>query len=185
MRSSARRWATPVTLILLLSMLGYGLWWGWHQLTRPLVEPTVCVTQSASVLFSTQVTVQVLNGGSAAGLAGQVTGQLADYGFKTKAATNTNEQVPTTIIVGASADSPEVLLVAGFFVDAQTRGDDRKDGTVDVLLGDVYPGFYDEAPTEIEVPGGVICVDDATEAPSQEAIAEEPEKSEEPAEDEG
>ncbi|WP_341728641.1 LytR C-terminal domain-containing protein [Brooklawnia sp.] len=168
MRSSARRWAAPITLLLLLALLGYGLWWGWNQLTRPFANSNPCVTQSASVLITTQVTVQVFNGGSQAGLASQVSEQLAYHGFKTKSPANTNEQVGATVIVGASADSPEVQLVAGFFVDAQTRGDERTDGTVDVLLGDSYAGFNDAAPTSIDVPGGVICVPEATDQPATE-----------------
>ena len=87
-------------------------------------------------------------------------------GFHTKSAANTSEQVGATTIVGAATDSPEVQLVAGFFVDPQTRGDDRTDGTVDVLLGDSYSGFNDDAPTSIDVPGGVICIPGATEAPA-------------------
>ena len=51
--------------LVLLALLGYGLWWGWEQLTRPFSDSTPCVTQSASVLITTQVTVQVFNGGSA------------------------------------------------------------------------------------------------------------------------
>ena len=124
MRSAVRRWATPITLLVLLALLGYGLWWGWEQLTRPFSDSTPCVTQSASVLITTQVTVQVFNGGSASGLAGQVTEQLAYHGFHTKSAANTSEQVGATTIVGAATDSPEVQLVAGFFVDPQTRGDE-------------------------------------------------------------
>ena len=166
MRSAVRRWATPITLLVLLALLGYGLWWGWEQLTRPFSDSTPCVTQSASVLITTQVTIQVFNGGSASGLAGQVTEQLAYHGFHTKSAANTSEQVGATTIVGAATDSPEVQLVAGFFVDPQTRGDDRTDGTVDVLLGDSYSGFNDDAPTSIDVPGGVICIPGATEAPA-------------------
>lgn len=113
MRSAVRRWATPITLLVLLALLGYGLWWGWEQLTRPFSDSTPCVTQSASVLITTQVTVQVFNGGSASGLAGQVTEQLAYHGFHTKSAANTSEQVGATTIVGAATDSPEVQLVAG------------------------------------------------------------------------
>lgn len=159
-----RRWATPITLLLLVGLLGYGAWWGWQQLTRPAVEtpPPACVTQSASVLTSAQVTVRVYNGGTTAGRAGQVTEQLKAKGFVTKSPTNTNEAVPATIIVGATEDSPAVQLVMGFFPESQARADGRTDGTIDVLVGDSFAGFNDAAPAEIAVPGGTVCLPDAT-----------------------
>lgn len=168
MRSLWRRWATPITLLLLLGFLGYGLWWGWQQLTRPpqVAPPQPCVTQSASVLTSAQVKVQVFNGGTAAGRAGQITEQLKNKGFVTKAAANTNEKVGATIIVGAAEDEPAVKLVAAFFPESQLRADARTDGTVDVLVGDNFAGFNDQAPTEIGVPGGTICVPSASPSSS-------------------
>lgn len=160
MRRTWRRWATPVTLLLLLVVLGWGLWWGWEQLTRPVqtAPPPACIPQSASVLTSDRVTVQVLNGGRVAGQAGQITEQLKNKGFVTKAPTNAGEAVGNTIVIGSSADAPAVQLVLGFFPEAEARGDDRTDGTVDVLIGENFAGFNDEAPTEIGVPGGTVCV---------------------------
>lgn len=173
MRSSVRRWATPITLLVLLALLGFGLWWGWGQLTRPVGDqPEPCVTQSASTLTSAQVTVTVLNAGGTAGLAGQVTEQLTTYGFQTKSPGNSSEEASQTVVVGATADAPEVQLVTGFFTDAEARGDDRTDGTVDVILTDNYAGFNNDAPTEIEVAGGVICVQDSSAPPSDEATTE-------------
>ena len=166
MRSSLRRWATPITLLMLLGLLGWGLWWGWQQLSRPaqVVPAAPCVTQSASVLTSTQVTVQVMNAGSVAGLAGQVTEQLRNKGFTTKPAANTDEPVGNTVVVGATADEPAVQLVLGFFPGAEVRVDGRTDGTVDVLVGDSFGGFNDAAPTEIGVPGGTVCLPGSTPA---------------------
>lgn len=160
MGRSWRRWATPITLILLLVVLGWGLWWGWEQLTRPpqIVPPPPCVTQSASVLNSSQVTVQVFNGGQISGLAGQVTEQLKNKGFVTRSPTNTSEAVGVTVVVGGVADSPAVQLVLGFFPGAEVRADGRTDGTVDVLVGNDFAGFNDGAPTEIGVPGGTVCI---------------------------
>lgn len=164
MRRSWRRWGTPLVLLLLLGFLGFGLWWGWHELTRPPRTPSAepCVMQSASVLTTSQVTVQVFNGGTAAGRAGQVSEQLRNHGFNTQPSTNTTEQVPGTIIVGASETDPAVQLVAGFFPESQIRADNRTNGTVDVLVGDNFAGFNDAAPTEVGVPGGTVCVPGAT-----------------------
>lgn len=172
--SSWRRWATPITLLLLLVFLGFGLWWGWEQLTRPpqVTPPPACVTQTASVLTADQVTVRVYNGGSTAGRAGQISEQLKAKGFITKSPSNTDETITTTIIVGATADTPAVQLVQGFFPESTIRPDGRGDGTVDVLVGDEFAGFNAEAPTEIGVPGGTICVQ--TTAPAEPEPEPEP-----------
>lgn len=174
-----RRWATPVTLILLLLVLGWGLWWGWEQLTQPAVikPPDPCVTYSASVLTSSQVTVKVFNGGQTAGRAGQITEQLKNKGFVTKSPANTTEVVDHTIVIGSAADAPAVQLVLAFFPEAEARGDGRTDGTVDVLVGDNFPGFNDGAPTEIGVPGGTVCIPGAnvpTPEPAPEPQPGEP-----------
>lgn len=171
MGSKWRRWATPITLLLLLGLLGYGAWWGWEQLTRPAVEtpPPACVTQSASVLTAAQVTVRVFNGGTTAGRASQITEQLKAKGFVTKSPTNTNEPVEVTTIVGGTADSPAVLLVMGFFPESQARADGRTDGTVDVLVGDSFAGFNDAAPTEMAVPGGTVCLPGTSPSADQSA----------------
>lgn len=163
MKRSWRRWATPITLLLLLGALGWGLWWGWEQLARPpeIKPPAPCVTRSASVLASGQVTVRVFNGGQVAGRAGQITEQLKNKGFVTKSPANATEAVDHTIVVGSAADAPEVQLVIGFFPEAEARGDGRTDGTVDVLVGDNFAGFNDGAPTEIGVPGGTVCIPSA------------------------
>ena len=63
------------------------------------------------------------------------------------APTNTSEKVEQTVIVGADAKNPEVLLVKGFFKDATVRADKRTDGSVDVLVGDQYGGFNKKAKT--------------------------------------
>lgn len=166
-----RRWASPITLLLLLGLLGWGLWWGWEQLTRPpQATAPPCVPQSASVLTSSQVSVQVLNAGSIAGLAGQVTEQLRNKGFAMEPPGNTDEPVSNTVIVGGSADEPPVQLVSGFFPGAEIWPDQRTDGTVDVLVGDAFDGFNDEAATEIGVPGGTVCLPGTAEPVDDSAV---------------
>lgn len=167
MRISWRKWATPITLVLLLALLGFGLWWGWRELTKPPAAPSMppCVVQSAATLTTSQVRVTVFNGGSASGRAGQLSEQLKAKGFITATPANTSEQVTTTVIVGATVESPEVLLVQGFFPQSEVRGDGRTDSTVDVLIGDNFPGFNEAAPTEVSVPGGTVCVPQSSASP--------------------
>ena len=149
---------------MLLGLLGWGLWWCWQQLSRPaqVVPAAPCVTQSASVLTSTQVTVQVMNAGSVAGLAGQVTEQLRNKGFTTKPAANTDEPVGNTVVVGATADEPAVQLVLGFFPGAEVRADGRTDGTVDVLVGAPSAASTMQPRPRSGVPGGTVCLPEST-----------------------
>ena len=95
MQRALRTWGTPITLILLLALLGYGAWWGWNSLTRPPapVTPDPCVSQSMETLKSTQVTVRVYNGGGKTGLAGSTAAVLRTKGFKVPVVDNTEEVI--------------------------------------------------------------------------------------------
>ena len=55
------RWIrTPLTLLVLLGVLGYGAWWGYRTvLTAGNPKgPVTCVTQSAKVVVPSQVNLQ-------------------------------------------------------------------------------------------------------------------------------
>lgn len=156
---------TPLTLLILLAILCYGAWWGYTNVLKP-VEPLPaepCVEQSLpnSQLKSSQVTVSVYNGGDRRGLAGDVGRALRDKGFRVQRTTNTGENIKETVIVGASAKNPEVILVKGFFKDATVRADKRTDGTVDVLVGDKYGGFNKKAKTAVTVASAKACLPSA------------------------
>lgn len=162
-----RTFAPPIILLILVCLLVYGTWWGWKQVTRPpadIPEPP-CVTTSASVLKSSQVTVQVFNTGTTPGRAGQITEQLKNKGFITKSAQNAEPPVNQTTIVGGNPKEPAVALVAGFFPESKVQADDRTDGTVDVLVGDNFAGFKDDAPTQLDVPGGSVCLPSTSAQP--------------------
>lgn len=151
---------TPVTLLALLAVLLYGAWWGYKSFTAepPAPEPTPCVTQSATVLKSADVSVRVLNGGFTSGLAGKVSANLKAKGFKILRVGNTDERIKATVIVGKDAESPEVKLLTALFPKSEARPDGRVDGTVDVLVGSEFAGIDDKAPVEIAVPGGSVCL---------------------------
>ena len=132
------RWIrTPLTLLVLLGVLGYGAWWGYRTvLTAGNPKgPVTCVTQSAKVVVPSQVTVRVLNGGTVRGFAGDVAKTLRERGYKVSVVGNTDEQVGNVVVVGADLTSPEVVLVASNFAGVTLRADARADHTVDVLLG--------------------------------------------------
>lgn len=168
-RDVFRMLRTPVTLALLLVVLGYGAWWGYKSvLTVPVSTANACVSQTLSQLLPTQVTVRVLNGGDTKGLATDVAKALKARGYKVSAVGNTDEAVTTPVIVGASVDSPAVKLLAGNFPTATVRADNRIDGTVDVLIGTKTPDFMPASgfPSAIAIPNGSACLPKSTPTPS-------------------
>jgi hypothetical protein len=153
---------TPFTLLVLLGVLCYGAWWGWTNVIRevPPAPRAPCVKQKVpkGQLKSSQVVVSIYNGGDKRGLAGDVGRALRSRGFKVQRTTNTGEKVERTIIVGASAKNPEVLLVKGFFKESDVRPDKRVDGSVDVLVGNRYGGFNKNAKTVYTVKSATVCL---------------------------
>jgi hypothetical protein len=129
---------TPVTLIILLAILGYGAAWGYQHATMPDTrkETTCVMTDVGTKLTPDRVTVRVLNGGTSGGLAKLMAGFLRAHGFRVIYYNNSDERVPNTVVVGNSVDDPEVKLMLGFFTGSTARGDGRADHVVDVILGD-------------------------------------------------
>lgn len=153
---------TPLTLLILLGLLVYGAYWGWTKVAAPPPPPPqpTCVPQKVAKgeLKADQVTVNVYNGGKVRGLAGQVARDLQQAGFQRGRVSNTKEHVTDTVVVGASKTNPEVKLVAGFFKKATIRADHRKDGSVDVLVGDKFGGFNAKAKTSVAVKTETVCL---------------------------
>ncbi|MDO5287963.1 MAG: LytR C-terminal domain-containing protein [Actinomycetia bacterium] len=170
-REVIRMARTPVTLLVLLLVLGYGAWWGYQRVVAPFTPPPpqACVSQNLTVLKSNQVTVRVLNGGGVRGFGSEVGKVLRSRGFNVKGIGNTDEKITVpVIIVGAAQENPEVQLVASQFQQVEFRVDQRPDHSVDVLLGpkvgDVMPGAGFK--TEIAVPSGTACLPSQTPSPS-------------------
>ena len=153
---------TPFTLLLLLGVLCYGAWWGYTNVIRPVpaAAPAPCVEQTLpkGQLKASQVSVSVYNGGQKNGLAGDVGRALRGRGFKVEETGNTGEKVGKTTIVGAGEKNPEVLLVKGFFKNAEARADKRVDGSVDVFVGNQYGGFDKKAKTTYTVKSKTVCL---------------------------
>lgn len=156
------RWLrTPVTLVVLLVVLGYGAWWGYKAvLTVPISTANACVSLPVTQLTPDKVTVRVLNGGDVKGYATEVAKTLKARGYNISVVSNTNETIVTPVIVGGSVDAPAMKLVASNFPEATLRADNRNDGTIDVLVGaktdKTIPatGFA----TAVPVPNGKACL---------------------------
>jgi hypothetical protein len=156
------RWLrTPVTLVVLLVVLGYGAWWGYKAvLTVPVSTANACVSKPVVQLTPDQVTVRVLNGGDVKGYATEVAKVLKARGYNIAVVSNTNEAVTTPVIIGGSVDMPAVKLVASNFPEATLRADNRNDGTVDVLVGAKSDKTIPAAgfATAMPVPNGQACL---------------------------
>ncbi|MBA8793913.1 hypothetical protein FHX74_001518 [Friedmanniella endophytica] len=161
---------TPLTLLVLLAILCYGAWWGWNNIIKPSppAPQTPCVPTKVTKrqLLSSQVTVQVFNGGNKRGLAGDVSQQLRNKKFNTLPPQNTDTKVTKTVIIGNGAKNPEVLLVKSFFKNATVKADGRADRTVDVMVGSQYGGFNGKAKTSYPVSSDTVCLPAESASPS-------------------
>ncbi len=163
--SGAELWRvlrTPLTLLVLLGLLGFGAWWGYTNVMAPPPPPPVepCVPQPLedAKLESSQVSVRVLNGGAERGKAAEVGQALEAAGFDVSSVGNTDEDVTVTTVVGVSKDDPAVQLTLKHFNEAEIRPDGQADGTVDVLLGSAYAGMVGDGPRSIEVESDSACL---------------------------
>jgi hypothetical protein len=158
---------TPVTLLLLLGILGYGAYWGYQQATVDTSRSaTPCVPQDVGgELTSDRVTVRVFNGGEKPRAAKDTRTVLLAWHYNVIAYNNSHNEVAVVTVVGNSADDPEVRLVAKAFKNATTTGDGRVDHVVDVLLPTKFE-MLETVPTAIPVDGPVCLPPIATSSES-------------------
>ncbi|MFT3971255.1 MAG: LytR C-terminal domain-containing protein [Micropruina sp.] len=159
-REISRFIKTPLTLLALTAIVLVGGVWGYQNATAqiPPRPPEPCVmTNVGTALTPQHVTVRVLNAGLRGGLAKRVSSAMRSYGFNILKVNNTDQRLTTTVIVGNSANDPEVVLVAGFFKGATKQGDGRIDHVVDVLLGDDYAGRATNPQESVPV-SGPVCL---------------------------
>jgi len=150
---------TGILLLLMVVLLAGTGWFGYKSLTAPIAKagPTCNSQTVAGSLSSSQVTVRVYNAGTQNGLAASIQKQLQGKGFQVPYVGNSSQAIEETTIVGSKIDAPEVKLVAGFFPKSKITEDNRKDHTVDVIVGDSFGGLDETAPTQIAVQQAVIC----------------------------
>ena len=164
MRQVIRVLKTPVTLIILLAMLGYGAMWGYQQATMSDTRKaaTCVMTDVGTKLTPDRVTVRVLNGGDNGGLAKVMAQFLRAHGFRVIYYNNAEDPVPNTTVVGNSVDDPEVKLMLGFFTGSTAKGDGRADHVVDVIVSD--KDVHIENPVSSIPVTGPVCLPAITSA---------------------
>ncbi len=148
---------TPVTLLLLLGILGYGAYWGYKQVTIDNSRPAAtCVSQDVGKeLTSDKISVRVLNGGEKPRAAKDTRFVLLSFGYHIVTYGNSDRDVDVVTVVGNAANDPEVRLVAQAFTsEVATEGDGRQDHVVDVLLPTKFQ-MLKTPPTSIAVDGPV------------------------------
>lgn len=159
MRKFIRVVKTPLTLLVLAGLVAFGAMWGWRNATAAMppraADPCVLTELPGNKLTPHYVTIRTLNAGLRGGLAKRVSTELRASGFFVLKVNNSEQRFTQTVIVGNSADDPEVKLVAGFFKSAKREGDGRPDHIVDVLLGDDYTGTKLDPQKSISVDGPV------------------------------
>lgn len=175
MSQAVRILKTPVTLLALLLVLIGGGYWGYQALKAPVQKSAnPCVmTDVGKELSPEEVTVRVLNAGTLSKRASLNRIYLNGHGFRVIYINNSEANVANTVIVGNSADSPEVRLVAQFYSGATTEGDGRTDHVVDVILTD--------ASTQVSNPVSTVAVEGPVCLPPQKSASANPTGAQSPA----
>jgi hypothetical protein len=156
-----RHRVAPWVLGVLIAVFLGSAYWGYQALFRPPdapPPPPPCIVQTtSSELSTTQVTVNVFNGGTKSGQAKVVADALAGQGFVIGYVDNA-QPVSWVTVVGTAKDSPEVQLVASFFPDAVLRADERETHSVDVIVNNLWEGLPEGTPTTISIDAGTVCL---------------------------
>jgi hypothetical protein len=147
---------TPVTLLVLLTLVLVAGIWGVNAVSAPMVKSAdPCVmTNVGSALTPESVSVRILNAGGQSGQAKRTATYIRAYGFDVVLINNSSREVANTVIVGNSTDSPEVKLVMQMFPDAVAEGDSRADHVVDILVS-ASTTQAPARPTPVPVSGSV------------------------------
>lgn len=173
MRKVIRVVKTPITLLVLLAILGYGAWWGYNTYNIPLTKAadTCVMTDVGTELTPDRVTVRTYNASLIPRLAKDARTYLLAWHFQVPDYNNSDRRLTGIVVVGNSADDPEVKLVQQFFPGSTAEGDGRTSHVVDVILGAKFEQL-NEPKTSYPVKGPVclptpkaVPTSDVTEVP--------------------
>jgi hypothetical protein len=159
----------PVTLLILLGILCAAAWYGAKAVleNRPKPQAVVtCATVQAhkdAKVTSSQVTVNVYNGGTRAGQARRIAAELRNRGFKVAIIGNISEKtVVKKAQVRAKQNTPQAQLVAKQVSGTKVVKVANHDTTVDLVIGDDLDALTPKAPTTLKITGKVVTCHTAT-----------------------
>lgn len=160
-RRVIRALKTPVTMLILVALVGFAAKWGLDAVRAPVPPrpPEPCVVTTVGSKFTPKLAVvRVLNGTGENGVARRVATTLRADQFRVIKIANADAEQANTTIVGYSAKSPEVVLVKGFFKKAKVVADKRVDHTVDVIIGKDYDGLRPKPKLWVALPDKKACL---------------------------
>ncbi|MDR2620235.1 MAG: LytR C-terminal domain-containing protein [Propionibacteriaceae bacterium] len=163
----------PIVLLLMLALFVAGGFWGYRAMTLPLgTTPTpvpTCIPQTADDLTPDMVSVNVYNVDTKPGHAREIADMLIAAGFVVNTIGNASHPVlEQAVVVGTALDTPEVLLVAGFFLGVKIEADGRADHSVDIYIANALETLNPEAPTSVDVKGDSVCLPSIAPKPPSE-----------------
>jgi hypothetical protein len=148
----ARRRRAFITLAVVALMLFFAFWYAYsyyREGPRPAAAATpTCTTTTQPVLKPASVTVNVYNSTDRNGLAAKTAAEVAKRGFKVKAVANDplDKGVTGTAEVRyGKAGKAHAKLVLALVKGAKAVQDDRKDVSVDLVLGSKFTALVKPA----------------------------------------
>lgn len=153
----------PVTLVLLIGLLGGAAYYGWTSVlgrNEPAAVTQVCTTPTAGagtqLVLSKDIVVNVYNAGKVRGAGANLADQLTQRGFKIAELDNDplNTKTAKVEIRGRAKNAPEVLLVLAQVKPTDkpvVKGDGRQEATVDFVIGDQFGQLRAKAPKQLKV----------------------------------
>ena len=124
---------------------------------KPTPVPESCPAETLDYPANETVTVNVLNAGSVEGRAGAVAEELKKRGFivKTVGNTTTKFSMPAVVVSGPGGHGAAFALQKNV-PNSEYVQDDRKDGSVDVILTGTFVGLL-AVPKVDQTPGLLSC----------------------------
>ena len=163
----------PLTLLVLVGLLAGAAWFGYKTVldTPEPVAVRVCTTPDADGkqrIAASQVKINVYNAGDVGGLAGDVSSDLRERGFKIGTVTNAPKDAKDRPVEvhGRNKDAPEIQLVLKHLVKPRFVADGRPEAEVDVFVGTEFAGLQKNAPTSLEVKSSFSTCRTATAVPT-------------------
>jgi len=167
-RAKRRRAFHGVVLGLLIAVLiaaaivVQGIAAGWINLPRPDIRPgaqTDCPAGPYLYQAPDTVTVNVYNSTPTPGLATEVAEALKSRGFNVDQTGNStvNRAGMTAIILSGPGGEAAAFTVQQQIPSTHYIQDDRKDSSVDVVLGSTYEGLVPVEKAQAAIPGPISC----------------------------